>query len=388
MSERHNRAAEGNGAPVTLRLGFACHWNETRESTWSGTPWRLRTALDRRLSVVDVGSELPRPLGAALKIAGARRTANGWVSTWRSSAVTHELVQADVRARVRRARPDVVLEIQDLATLDTPYLVLQDVSFALLLEHFGPEGVPHFRAFGRRRIESQRRRQERGYEHAAGLLPMSAWMARSLVAHGVPEARVHVVNPGINTPLPATDVVVPERRRGATRRLLLVGRDFDTKGGSQVVAAFTRLRRELGSSIALTIAGPRTWPLRGEVPDGVTFLGLRPVGEIAALLDSHDLFVMPSRFEGFGIAFAEALVRGLPCIGRDVCAMPEIIDRASGGRLVTSESPDELADLIVDTLADDALYAACAAAVPARRAHFTWERAAEQVAGIAEGVRR
>jgi glycosyltransferase involved in cell wall biosynthesis len=128
--------------------------------------------------------------------------------------------------------------------------------------------------------------------------------------------------------------------------------------------------------------------LRGDVPEGVTFLGFRAAAEIATLLDTHDLFVMPSRFEGFGIAFAEALVRGLPCIGRDACAMPEIIDRASGGRLVTSESPDELADLIVDTLADDALYAACAAAVTARRAHFTWERAAEQVAAIAEGVRR
>jgi len=373
---------------VTLRLGIACHWGQTRQSTWSGTPWRLRRALTDVTDVVDVGSELARPVQLALKGLGARRTPQGWVTTWRHGSLTHELVQSDVRARVRRARPDVVLEIQDLAVLDTPFLVLQDLSYALLLEHFGPGGVPHFRALGRRRIEALRARQERIYEHAAGLLPMSEWMARSLLAHGVPADRVHVVNPGINAPLPAEGDVVPERRRGETRRLLLVGRDFDTKGGAQVVAAFERLRKDLGSRIGLTIAGPPTWPLRGEVPDGVTFLGPRPGSEIAALLDSHDLFVMPSLFEGFGIAFAEALARGLPCIGRDACAMPEIIDRASGGRLVTSESPDELADLIVDTLADDELYAACAAAAPGRRAHFTWERAADQVATIAQEVRR
>ncbi|HEX7805700.1 MAG TPA: glycosyltransferase family 4 protein [Cellulomonas sp.] len=310
------------------------------------------------------------------------------MTTWRHGALTQALVESDVRSRVRRARPDAVLEIHDLAALDTPFLVLQDLSYALLLEHFGPDGVPHFRALGRRRIEALHARQERIYERAAGLLPMSEWMARSLVAYGVPAERVHVVNPGSNAPLPAEGDVVPERRLGETRRLLLVGRDFDTKGGAQVVAAFERLRRELGSAISLTIAGPRTWPLRGEVPDGVTFLGPRPGAEIAALLDSHDLFVMPSLFEGFGIAFAEALARGLPCIGRDACAMPEIIDRASGGRLVTSESPDELASLIVDTLADDELYAACAAGAPARRAHFTWERAADQVATIAQEVRR
>lgn len=374
---------------MTVRLGFACHWGQTREGTWSGTPWRLRRALTGVTEVVDVGSELAKPVQVVLKGMGARRTPQGWVTTWRHGALAHALVQSDVRARVQRARPDVVLEIHDLAVLDTPFLVLQDLSYALLLEHFGPDGVPHFRALGRRRIEALHARQERIYEHAAGLLPMSEWMARSLVAHGVPAARVHVVNPGINAPLPSGGAaVVPERRGGPTLRLLLVGRDFDTKGGAQVVAAFERLRRDLGSTISLTIAGPRTWPLRGEVPDGVTFLGPRPGPEIAALLDSHDLFVMPSRFEGFGIAFAEALARGLPCIGRDACAMPEIIDRASGGRLVTSESPDELADLIVDTLADDALYAACAAAAPARQAHFTWDRAADQVAAIAQEVRR
>ena len=374
---------------MTLRLGFACHWAQPQERTWSGTPWRLRGELRRIMRVVDVGSELAWPVRTALRVAKARKTQDGWVSTWRNGSTARALVQSDVRARVRRARPDVVLEIQDVAVLDTPFLVLQDLSFALLLEHFGPDGVPHFRAFGRRRIEAQQRRQGLAYEHAAGLLPMSAWMARSLIAHGVPEAQVHVVNPGINTPLPEVGAdAIPERRRGPTQRLLLVGRDFDSKGGAQVVAAFARLRRELGSSIALTIAGPRTWPLRGDVPDGVTFLGFQPVHEISSLIDSHDLFVMPSHFEGFGIVFAEALVRGLPCIGRDVCAMPEIIDPATGGRLVTSESPDELADLIVETLADDALYAACAAAAPARRAHFTWERAAVQVAAIAEGVRR
>ncbi|NMM15821.1 MAG: glycosyltransferase family 4 protein [Cellulomonas sp.] len=374
---------------MTVRLGFACHWGQSREGTWSGTPWRLRSALSGVTEVVDVGSDLARPVQAVLKGMGAGRTPQGWVSTWRHGSITQSLVEADVRARVRRARPDVVLEIHDLAVLDTPFLVLQDLSYVLLLEHFGPNGVPHFRALGRSRIEALRARQERIYEHAAAILPMSEWMARSLVAHGVSAARVHVVNPGSNVPLPAARAAaVPERRGGPTRRLLLVGRDFDTKGGAQVVAAFERLRRELGSTISLTIAGPRTWPLRGDVPDGVTFLGPRPAAEIARLIDTHDLFVMPSRFEGFGIAFAEALVRGLPCIGRAACAMPEIIDRASGGRLVTSESPDELADLIVDTLADDALYAACAAAAPGRQAHFTWERAADQVATIAQEVRR
>ena len=174
---------------MTVRLGFACHWGPTREGTWSGTPWRLREALTTVTELVDVGSELARPVQVPLKGLGARPTAQGWVTTWRHGALTQALVESDVRSRVRRARPDAVLEIHDLAALDTPFLVLQDLSYALLLEHFGPDGVPHFRALGRRRIEALHARQERIYERAAGLLPMSEWMARSLVAYGVPAGK-------------------------------------------------------------------------------------------------------------------------------------------------------------------------------------------------------
>ena len=59
--------------------------------------------------------------------------------------------------------------------------------------------------------------------------------------------------------------------------------------------------------------------------------------------------------------------------------MPEIIDPLSGGRLVTSTSPDELAALIHDALEDDVLYAECARAADGRRDHYTWRRAGREV---------
>ncbi|WP_448631442.1 glycosyltransferase family 4 protein [Cellulomonas soli] len=154
------------------------------------------------------------------------------------------------------------------------------------------------------------------------------------------------------------------------------------------MAALALLRAELGPQVTLTVAGPERWPLRGEVPDGVEFLGPVPRARVGELMDSHDLFVMPSRMEGFGMVFAEALTRGLPCIGRDACAMPEIIDPVSGGRLVGSERPDELAQVIAGALADDALYAACAEQADARRAHYTWGRAARDVLDAAGQVAR
>lgn len=376
-----------SGLPAdAVRLGFACHWGPHVESTWSGTPWHLRLALERHVRLVDLGVQFGGLTRDALRVAGARYTSGGWVSTWRQSAPTSSLVERRIRRDVKFRKPEVVLQVQDLAALAVPNLVLQDLSYGLLLEHFGPDGVPHFRALGLRRIERLHRRQVSVYEQAAGLLPMSRWMARSVVADGVPAERVRVINPGVNVPL-ADNAPVPERRQGSTRRLLMVGRDFDTKGGAQLVAAFRLLRRHDGPRITLTIVGPTRWPLRGDVPEGVDFLGPQPLEAVGTLLDSHDLFVMPSRFEGFGIAFVEALVRGLPCIGRDACAMPEIIDPVNGGRLVRSESPAELAELVLATLDDDDLYAACAIAAPGRRLHFTWDRAASEVSEVARSVR-
>jgi glycosyltransferase involved in cell wall biosynthesis len=372
--------------PEPVRIGFACHWTEPREAAWSGTPWHLRAALREQAVVDDLPVNLPPAVASALRLAGARRTPAGWTSMWRHGAPTRAAVAGNLRRAADRAAPDLVLEIQDLGVTRAPFAVLQDLSYAMLLDVYGPDGVPHFRALGRRQIDRLRRAQERVYERATRLLPMSAWLGAHLVAQGVPADRVVVVNPGANSAVPV-GTPVPTRRAGPVQRLLFVGRDFDTKGGAQVVAAFARVRAELGERVSLTVAGPARWPLDGAPPDGVEFLGRVPGGRVGELMDSHDLFVMPSHLEGFGIVFVEALMRGLPCIGRDACAMPEIIDAADGGRLVRGDTPAELADLVVATLADDRLYAACAAAADRRRAHFTWERAALQVVDVARTVR-
>jgi glycosyltransferase involved in cell wall biosynthesis len=359
-------------------LGFACQWGSNRGAAWSGTPLRLLTALSHQLPVVDLDVTVSPRIQPVLKAASARRTASGWQSKWKHSRSARYLVERNLRRVVGRADPRVVLEIQDLGIVDRPYAVLQDLSYDLLLDHFGDTGVPHFRTLTRDRIRQLRDRQVSVYNEAATLLPMSRWLADRTAGSGIAADRIHVVNPGVNAPLDPTAPLV-ERRAGETRRLLFIGRDFETKAGDQVVAAFSLLRQRLGDQITLTIAGPKQWPLAEAPADGITFMGPVPVAAVQSLYDTHDLFVMPSRFEGFGIAFVEALVRGLPCVGRDACAMPEIITPGDGGVLIASEDPGELADAVLNALADDALYAACAEAAGRRREHYTWERAAREI---------
>lgn len=359
-------------------VGFACHWGPDRTTAWSGTPWRLRQALRNVCELVDLDATV-RPLTRqALRLAWARRSGGAWHSKWAHGRPAQRAVERRLGKALVAGDPAVVVEVQDLGIVATPYLIFQDLCYDILLDHFGERGVPHFRTLSKSQILRLRDRQLRIYSAAAGLLPMSNWLGQRMVASGVRADRIHVVHPGVNVEIDPR-APVPQRRTSEARRLLFVGRDFETKAGDQVLAAFRLLRADLGPKITLTIAGPRRWPLPDVPPDGVRFLGPVPTSTVAQLYDDHDLFVMPSRFEGFGIAFVEALVRGLPCVGRNACAMPEIIEPGSGGVLVHREDPVELAEAITKALDDDDLYAECARAAPERRAHFTWERAARDV---------
>jgi glycosyltransferase involved in cell wall biosynthesis len=369
-------------------LGFACHWDPHREATWSGTPWRLRQALAQRAAVVDLGVSLGRETRLAMRLAHLRRSGGRWTSGWQQSRALDLVLQRRLGRAERRTSVDAVIEVQDLATFSAPFFTYQDLSYDVLLDLIDA-GVPltHFPHLRPSNVRRRRDRQQSIYGEASGVLAMSSWFADRLVASGLPRNKIHVVRPGINTlittqPAALDDRSVDKRSLGGPRRLLFVGRDFHSKGGDLVVAAFNEVRRDYDPELRLTIAGPPQWPLRGEVPEGVSFLGPVSRRDVARLMDQSDLFVMPSRFEGFGIVFAEALVAGLPCIGRRAFAMPEVVIDGVSGRLLEDDDFTSLASLIVECLDDDSLTASVAAGREEARAYWSWDRAAADIMGI------
>ncbi len=82
----------------------------------------------------------------------------------------------------------------------------------------------------------------------------------------------------------------------------------------------------------------------------VHFLGYRD--NAAAIMPGFEIFVLPSRWEGFGLVFLEAMAAGLPIVATQVGSIPEIVQHGHTGLLVPVDDVRALAHAICTLLAD------------------------------------
>jgi glycosyltransferase involved in cell wall biosynthesis len=200
----------------------------------------------------------------------------------------------------------------------------------------------------------------------------------------VPPDCLSVVEPG-------TDRVASRPRANAGEVVLLaVGAVIPRKGYDVLVAALARLGR---LPWRLVIAGDRgrspetSRRLAAEIAalglaDRISLLGAVGADELASLYTSCDLFVLPSRFEGYGMAFAEAIAHGVPVVGTTAGAIPETVPE-SAGVLVPPDDAEALATALRRLIEDPAERERLAAATHAV-AFPSWREQAALFARVLE----
>jgi glycosyltransferase involved in cell wall biosynthesis len=87
----------------------------------------------------------------------------------------------------------------------------------------------------------------------------------------------------------------------------------------------------------------------------VEFQGRKTHDEVVQLLHGCEAFVLPSRFETFGIALVEAMACGRAVVATNAGGMPEIVRNGINGLLVKAEDPSGLADALNTLLYDASL---------------------------------
>jgi glycosyltransferase involved in cell wall biosynthesis len=176
------------------------------------------------------------------------------------------------------------------------------------------------------------------------VITTSATTARLLSQHyAVPPDKISVVLPGNDR------VPLPQRPVGDVVNLLAVGSIVPRKGYDLLIAALGKIP-DLKWRLIIA-ADPSRSPetaraLAAQVAslhliDRVELAGVVTDERLAELYANADLFVLPSRYEGYGMAYTEAIAHGVPVIGTTAGAIPEAVP-AGAGVLVAPDNLEEL----------------------------------------------
>jgi glycosyltransferase involved in cell wall biosynthesis len=222
---------------------------------------------------------------------------------------------------------------------------------------------------------------------AARVVVTSEATARIVMAdYDVPSQRISVVRPG-NDPVPPA----PGRNDGVVR-LLSVGSVVPVKGYDLLIAAVATLT---DMPWRLTVAGDRTRnpaaaaQLDADIEahglgDRVAVLGAVPPERITELFLASDVFVLASRFEGYGMALAEAIAHGLPVVSTMAGAIPQTVP-AGTGLLVPPDDATALAQALRRLIGDPAERRRLATNARAAAARLpTWQDSARLFVGAVE----
>jgi glycosyltransferase involved in cell wall biosynthesis len=232
------------------------------------------------------------------------------------------------------------------------------------------------------------RRSERAALSAVqGVIVTSAATARLVAAdYGVPAERIAVARPG-SDPAPWA-----QGSRDGVVRLLSVGAVVPRKGFDVLIAALATLT-EL--PWLLSIAGDRTRDrnaaarldadiVRHALEDRVAVLGALSPQHLAALYVQADAFALASHFEGYGMAYAEAVAHGLPVIGTSGGAIPDTVPPEAGLLVPPGDIPS-LSRALRRVIGDNDLRQRLASGARGAAPQLpTWRQSAETFARVLE----
>ncbi|PYO40634.1 MAG: glycosyl transferase family 1 [Gemmatimonadetes bacterium] len=372
-----------------MKILFLCEGDAETWTCWSGSSKSLVEHLradghDVTCGNVDLRG-VDRLAGAAATFSPRRKR---WTARFHLGAVPFRLRSrnAAVHIAAHSRRVDVILqggatyELRNRGT--TPYFVCCDSNIHMSM-HGVAAGYRDAAPLSRRALAAVARRELAVYRDAAGIFTLSDRVRRSFIDDfGLPEDRVHTILAGPNFPEDRTPPIGRPRAAAHTPTILFVGRQFERKGGDLLLRAFRSVRQRIPHT-RLLIAGPRRLP---DLEPGVTFLGdldkNQPGGwnALVAAYKGADVFCLPTRFEPFGIAFIEAMYFGLPCVGTDAWAVPEMVVDGETGFTVPVDDLEGLTDRLVRLLGDPALAARMGQAGRARAEHlFTWRMTVQRM---------
>ncbi|MCI4346997.1 MAG: glycosyltransferase family 4 protein [Thermoplasmata archaeon] len=222
------------------------------------------------------------------------------------------------------------------------------------------------------------------YRHAAALVVETELEAR-LVAEFAPRRLLHVIPPGVDLDLWASDSRLDRPIELPPRFILYAGRVASNKGLPILLAAYATIPP--ARRVPLVIMGP-DWGEQAELEGVALRLGVgrdvRWLGHVADDRAHREVFrraavlVLPSEWEAFGLVLLEAMAARCPIIATAVGGVPEVLEGGRSGRLVPYGDTARLANAIREVLESPTVAAELVERGAVRVREFGWDRCVDR----------
>jgi glycosyltransferase involved in cell wall biosynthesis len=220
------------------------------------------------------------------------------------------------------------------------------------------------------------------------ILAISEHTKKDLITrYHIPSNRIDVTHLGVSDHFKPCNPQIVQQFKDKNRLLspyiLFVGALEPKKNIPALIKAFSLCLKQM-PDLSLVLAGKPSWKYEEifsliqilHLEKKVRILNFVPYDDLPLLYSGAEVFVFPSRYEGFGLPPLEAMKCGTPVIVSDRSSLPEII----GGQGLTVD-PDDiqgLCDLILKVIGDLEFRDELQEYYLKRAEQFTWENCIEK----------
>lgn len=280
------------------------------------------------------------------------------------------------RFRARRHPADLIVGFD----LDGVFLARSGTPYVVALKGVMADEARYETGWQRLRFRLLSRLERRNARRADRVLVTSDHSRGvALAAYGLAPERVRVVPEGIDLESWPEGGSRGDPAGGAPS-IVTIARQYRRKNTAVLVRAMEKVRAAVpGVRLRIIGDGPEVPRLKDliaklKLGDAVTLVGsVRGVEDIRRELWNADVFCLPSRQEGFGIVFLEAMASGLPIVAARCAAVPETAPHGEVSLLVDPDDVEGLATALIRLLRDEDLRLRLSSAGAVRCRRFGWE---------------
>lgn len=211
------------------------------------------------------------------------------------------------------------------------------------------------------------------------LIVVSETSKRDLVeAIGIDPGKVEVIYNGINHDFFYPD---PQKKKNDLFTIRYVGGLSGPHKNAETLIEVARILEQqwYGENLVIEIGGGH--PENTVLPElvkkydlkSVKFKGFIPDSELRQFLSEADLFLYPSKYEGFGFPPLEAMACGTATVSSNAGSLGEVL---AGGAITVDPDPASLANAVIRVIEDKSLKSDMEQSAVITASKYTWQKAA------------